>query len=374
DGGNVTGAKSYAKGSKATFMANPHKGWEFLKWSGNSESNESTINIIIDAKKTLTAHFRKKDEVVLEFNVKVVLDPPEGGYVSGIGSYKQDDMAILSASASEGWTFKEWCGDINSIQYKIQFNVDANKHLTARFQCEVKAQETTFNVSVKADPPEAGNVIGGGTCSIGQSWSIQAIPTNGWQFAEWTGDISGKENPLRLVVDSSKIITGKFIRHKKVVLKQSSNPPEAGVPIIEKYYSLDSMVKITARASDPTQWVFEYWSGDLSGCANPISLTMNTDKQVIANYFKSNLWGEKQEFDEIVIDSKIPKDLGRVFAESIENTGKKQNRYDRGKPQGGDLKPKIGSAFDQTSDEKVQGPDKCKKKEKKDSLLGGAFK
>ena len=47
--------------------------------------------------------------------------------------------------------------------------------------------------------------------------------------------------------------------------------------------SWDEVVNLTAVESVPN-WTFTYWSGDLSGSANPTNITMDWDKNVTANF------------------------------------------------------------------------------------------
>lgn len=322
EGGVVSGAALYARGSKATLTATPNIGWEFQKWSGSIENIENTISIVVDAEKKLTAQFRMKPEDSTD-SIEVTLDQTGGEMV---------------------------------------------KH-------EEKLTVDTCTIVVKADPAEAGKVIGGGTYSTGQSWPIQAIPANGWQFAEWTGDVSGKQNPLIIAVDSNKHITGNFIRQNKVVLSQSSNPPEVGVTNINQYHSLNSKLKITARAADPTQWVFQHWSGDISGSVNPILVLMNADKHIVANFVKHNSCGKNQEPKADSTQQKKPSILGEAFKVGNASADQKQNNTSGGTIKRDEAtKPKIGDAFDNAS-VKESEPEKSKNKKKKEgSPLGGAFK
>lgn len=60
----VVQAKStdYPHGSIVELTANPAQGWEFVRWSGDLESEESIIEVEIDGDKTLTAEFDLMDD------------------------------------------------------------------------------------------------------------------------------------------------------------------------------------------------------------------------------------------------------------------------------------------------------------------------
>lgn len=64
------------------------------------------------------------------------------------------------------------------------------------------------------------HVVGGGRISKSPALSssssrdvfeLTAKADSGWSFAGWNGDLSGVENPIRLVVDSDKIVTATFV-------------------------------------------------------------------------------------------------------------------------------------------------------------------
>jgi hypothetical protein len=43
-------------------------------------------------------------------------------------------------------------------------------------------------------------------------------------------------------------------------------------------------VVVTLRATPETGWIFNHWSGDASGTANPLNVTINTNKSITANF------------------------------------------------------------------------------------------
>ena len=64
------------------------------------------------------------------------------------------------------------------------------------------------------------SVIGGGTLTIdpdlssyayGDSVTVTASPDSGWVFDHWTGDASGSDNPLLVIMEANKTITGVFV-------------------------------------------------------------------------------------------------------------------------------------------------------------------
>lgn len=54
---------------------------------------------------------------------------------------------------------------------------------------------------------ESGEYI---VCKSGTSISLDAVAASGWQFDEWSGAVSGTENPVNLVVDTGKDVMATF--------------------------------------------------------------------------------------------------------------------------------------------------------------------
>ena len=69
----------------------------------------------------------------------------------------------------------------------------------------------TYEVSVTAIPEEGGTIEpNGGTYSDGEEISLTAVPSNGWQFMRWEGDLLGSDNPGQVIVDDAKDVVAIF--------------------------------------------------------------------------------------------------------------------------------------------------------------------
>src|SRR5215213_8130358 len=109
--------------------------------------------------------------------------------------------------------------------------------------------------------------------------TLTATAASGWQFSGWSGSINGSTNPTNVLMDTDKTITGNFSQIPSYTLNVNVSGGGSVSPPGGTFLSGTS-VQLTATASNG--WMFDHWSGDIAGSANPYSLTMNANKSVNA--------------------------------------------------------------------------------------------
>jgi uncharacterized repeat protein (TIGR02543 family) len=137
---------------------------------------------------------------------------------------------------------------------------------------------TVGNGSITLDPS-------GGTYCDGTVVTLTAVPDAGWQFDNWSGDLTGSTNPDTITMTSNKTVTANFseVPVQQYTLTTNTvgngsvtlNPP-GGV------YNEGTVVTLTANPD--TGWKFDNWTGDLTGSTNPDTITMDANKSVTANF------------------------------------------------------------------------------------------
>jgi hypothetical protein len=112
---------------------------------------------------------------------------------------------------------------------------------------------------------------------------IIAIPSAGYRFDHWEGSVSGQSSAISLTMDKSKKVIAYFI--KTYELSVSATPSGGGnvSPGSRKY---DEGQIVTLSASPSKYYEFSGWVGDISETSNPISLTINSDMNVVALFTK----------------------------------------------------------------------------------------
>ena len=123
--GYVTGGGDYEVGSNATLTAIATNHWDFLMWSDAATNNPYII--IVDSNILYTATFTRKTSTF-----SVAVNNSNGGTVSGGGIHGAGTNVIISATASNGWTFGMWSDTETNNPYTILVP-DTNITYTAMF-------------------------------------------------------------------------------------------------------------------------------------------------------------------------------------------------------------------------------------------------
>ena len=122
----------------------------------------------------------------------------------------------------------------------------------------------------------------GGTYKKNNMVTIEAIADDGWLFEHWEGDLTGTVNPTTIRMSSDKHVIAVFAQEgvpqeytltTTVTGSGSVNPSEGTYP---------EGTPVQLQATAISGWEFSYWQGDLSGTANPVTVTMNSNKEITA--------------------------------------------------------------------------------------------
>ncbi len=125
----------------------------------------------------------------------------------------------------------------------------------------------------------------GGSYADGTVVTLTAVPSQGYQFTGWSGNLSGSSNPATITMNGDKSVTANFavVAPSTYTLSVSTmglgsvalNPPGG-------QYASGTVVTLTATAD--SGYEFTGWNGDASGTSNPVTVVMNSQKSVIAHF------------------------------------------------------------------------------------------
>jgi uncharacterized repeat protein (TIGR02543 family) len=204
-------------------------------------------------------------------------NPAVGSYV-----YSQGSSVQVTASPVAGWSFDHWVLDGSSAGSVNPYTVTMNSGHTLG---AVFTQSTyTLTVSTSGQG-SVSKVPSQATYAYGSSVQLTATPSTGWSFSGWSGGASGTANPLTIVMNDNKAVTATFTQNQYTLTVNTSGQGSVAKAPNQATYASGSSVQLTATPA--AGYVFSGWSGDLSGSANPATVTMNANKAVTATFTQS---------------------------------------------------------------------------------------
>ena len=281
-GGTTGGAGAYATGSGVTATAISNPGFSFLNWTenGNIVSTSSNYPFQLNANRSLVANFR----VVLAAQLVVVLssNPAAGGTTDGEGAYSAGSSVTVTAAPSTGYTFTNWAdkvsGAIQSTSSTYTFTLSANRNLVANFAIN------TYSLTVNATDGTVAKNPDQVRYNHGSTVQLTATPAAGFIFSSWSGDATGSTNPLTVTMNTDKNITANFTAIPSNTFTLTVNATNGVVTKNPNQPTYNNGTSVVLTATANTGFTFSSWSGDATGSANPLTVVMNSNKNITANF------------------------------------------------------------------------------------------
>jgi uncharacterized repeat protein (TIGR02543 family) len=140
-----------------------------------------------------------------------------------------------------------------------------------------------FTLSVTLDG--SGSVVKSpnqSTYAYGTVVQLTASASTGWAFSSWTGNVSGSSNPVSITMTGNKSVIAHFTQNQYTLTVTINGSGTVTKNPNSATYTYGTVVTLTANAS--VGWVFQSWTGDLSGSQNPKTITMTGNKAVAAHF------------------------------------------------------------------------------------------
>lgn len=198
--GTVTGGGSYTIGSNATITALPKPGYRFVRWS-DYDTNASR-DITVSANATYIAYFT--------LQTYTITLQGDNGTFTGAGTYMYNNVATITAIPDTGYDFVKWSDNDTNASRSI--TVTGNVTLTATFA--IKQYTVTLTAGT------GGSVSGAGNYNHGQSVTIMATPTTGYDFVKWSDNNTNASRSITVTEDKTYIAYFEEKVYTEVVEKQ----------------------------------------------------------------------------------------------------------------------------------------------------------
>ena len=228
----------------------------------------------------------EKDDKDKMYNLLINVNPAGAGTiavdpVSDNGMFKEGSKVTLTAKPAVGHSFKEWAGDASGSSVTIEIIMDGNKTIDANF-------DKMYSLSLNVTPVDAGTievtpVSDNGMFKEGSKVTLTVKPSVGHRFKQWSGDITGSDATIEVIMDGNKTIAANF--SKMFNLRVNVTPADAGT--VEVSPKSDNGIyeegsKVTLVAKSALGYFFKEWSGDASAIKDTLEVVMDGNKAIDA--------------------------------------------------------------------------------------------
>jgi hypothetical protein len=217
------------------------------------------------------------------YNLTII--PSGGGTVTlnpSTASYTSGSSVTASAVAGSGWTFLQWLGDAGGTNPVAMLIMDRNKSVQAIFGTHL-TRTSAGGGSVSLNPL-------GGFYPYGTVIQVTAVPDAGKYFVLWGNAASGNSNPLQFALtNSNPTISSLFSSLPIGQVSLAVVPMRHGTVSVSPAANLYNQGQVvTVSALPENGHLFLGWSGDATGTENPLSVTLNQSKTILASFDGNN--------------------------------------------------------------------------------------
>ena len=271
---NTSGGE-YEVGTSLTLTATPNTGYAFTGWSGNATGTDTSLTITINGNTSITANFEA-------ITYTLTVNAGTGGAVSSSGgTYAVGTQVTISATPDSGYSFINWSD--GSTDQSRTITLSDNTSITANFEA------ITYTLTVNAGTGGAVS-SSGGTYAVGTQVTITATPDSGNAFYNWSD--GSTENPRTISITEDYTISAEF---GSATHSLSTNSTNGGIVLVNGVgigttntpgnggtFNHGEQVNLSTEAIQ--YFEFKSWSGASTSTSPNITLTMNSDLTITANF------------------------------------------------------------------------------------------
>ncbi|GAB3844788.1 hypothetical protein GCM10028822_02440 [Hymenobacter terrigena] len=319
---------SYASGSSVSLTATPGTGYQFSGWSGDATGTANPLTVTMTANKNITATFTATGPSVVScvlvnadtdtdiqvistgatlnlatlptthLNIRATTNPATVGSVvfalSGTQTRSQTESVAPYALFGDNGSgkFNSWTPAVGNYTLMATPYTAGNGGGTAGTPLNISF--TVTNQVAPASYTLTANTAGSGTVTknpdqtsypSGTNVTLTATPAAGFTFTGWSGSATGTANPLTVTMTANKTITATFTAVAPTTYTLTTATTGSGTVVKnpdQATYASGATVSLTATPA--AGYTFTGWSGDATGTANPLAVTMTANKTVTATF------------------------------------------------------------------------------------------
>jgi hypothetical protein len=212
-------------------------------------------------------------------------------------------VSVLAADTVERWVLGGGGGRLEQGNTTLEFTVGqwvagSSTNGSTQLDSGFWFERACYSLSTSVDPAGAGTIQLDPAPNCGSQYlegtyvTLTAVSNPGYVVDHWSGDVTGTENPVQLIIDGDKSVTAHFRASSLPCYPLTTSAiPTAGGEVIANpapncvdQYEEGTTVSLNAVANPG--YLFSFWSGDVSGGTNPVDIEMDAAKSVGANFIE----------------------------------------------------------------------------------------
>ncbi len=274
----TTGAKDLAGNA----LANNYV-WNFTTGIGAVSNPPTVIStdpvsaaICVALNKQVTATFSKTmDASTITTAIFTIMETQGATFVSGTVSY-----------ANKIATFKPLINLKPNTMYTGTITTGAKDSTGNSMTSNYVWNFTTvipYTVTLSANPLAGGIISGGGTFNSCSLVTVTATPNAGYTFTNWTegATVVSTNANYTFTLNGNRTLVANFAINTYTLTVTSVNGTVTKNPNQTNY---DHGSNVILTATPNAGYTFTGWSGDATGSTNPLTVTMNSNKNITANF------------------------------------------------------------------------------------------
>ena len=211
EGGTINPSSGeFPEGEVVTLTGTPTSdGWRFLRWEGDWSGQTNPSTLTITRNYTVIGVFERKN---YSLNLTIVGEGTVEERVVQQKSteYPYETVVELTPIPSEGWRFVSWGGDLSGDEVPKVISVTNERNVTVTFE----RKNYPLTITVVGEGTVTETIVPQKTTEYPYETVVQLtpVPSEGWFFWNYRGDLNWNEVPQMIVVDEEKNVTVTFIR------------------------------------------------------------------------------------------------------------------------------------------------------------------
>ena len=303
---------TYDYGGSVQLTATAAVGWHFVGWSGDASGSTNPLDVTMDADKAITATFEKN---------QVVVSQVYGGGGNSGATYTHDFIELFNRGTSpvdvSGWTVQygssggtTWSstpltGTILPGRYLLVQEAQGSGGSTSLPTPDVtgtipmsatagKVALVNNAIALSGACPVSTSIedlIGYGTANCSETAPIGALSNLNAAHRKSAGCIDTDDNSadLQIAPPTPRNSASPF-NNCEFTLAVTVDPAASGaVAVSPDLPSYANGALVTLTATPIFGFHFVKWTGDASGNANPLVVTMNSSKSIVAHFASNSL-------------------------------------------------------------------------------------